>query len=515
MNKFLKLVAKIVGLLLVVYVILMVLVFFLVHPDTYKPLITKAFYKATGRQITIDGKMELSLFPAPSLQVKQIIIANRKGFKAPKAANYFAKIGSAQVQLKFFPLLKGKIRPSKLLLSKASINLITTASGKNNWNDLLNVKKTTKSNVRTNSHLHKVSAPSTTNTPPPSASMVQVKAASTNIPIIIISRSDVHFINLQTHRTTDITNLALRTKHIGKGNIYSLEIGCLIRRNNPNILIKLHIKSTTSINLPMKYYRFDKLKITTELLQFNKAERPITLKLTGDLTSQNQILNSSFHGFIRNQDGKVTLTLKKKRSRINLALSITQIPIDPIFTAFAGKSVISGILNFNAQLSTRGNNFGAWLKRLNGKGKFSIKNGAIYGLDLQYLAVNALQGILFNQKITAAPSEDSKTSFNEVSATYQIRNGTVSSKNILIDGDQIKANGGGTINLPNETINLKILATYTPKSQWQIPILITGNLFSPTVRPDTGALTKQLFKSKIQQDIEKTIKGLNLRKLFD
>jgi len=43
MNKFLRLVAKIAGLLIIIYIMLTALIYFFVHPDTYKPLIKKSF----------------------------------------------------------------------------------------------------------------------------------------------------------------------------------------------------------------------------------------------------------------------------------------------------------------------------------------------------------------------------------------------------------------------------------------------------------------------------------------
>lgn len=509
MSKILKLAARIVGLLILLYIIAMVLLLLFVHPDTYKPLITKAFYKETGRQMTIKGKIKLSLFPLPGIKVTQVNIANQKGFKAPKSANYFVKIGAAQVRLHLLPLFKGEVHPSKLLLTQASVNLITTPSGKNNWSDLLTPKK----------QKNKIAASSKTAPKDTKTSPTQMDITDSDFPEIMISKTNIHFINQQTGHTTNVTDFVFWAKPMKTSNLYSFDISCKIHRNNPNVLIRFRTQSTAMLNLSKKYYRFDKLKIVAELLQFDKVERPVTLELEGNLVIQNQNLHSSFNGLLRHHKGTIKLALSQKSSLINLSLSTNQLSIEPIITAFSGRKLMAGTLNLRTQLSTRGNSLDMWLRQLNGNGQFNIAQGAFYGLDLKYTVMNALNSILFGKSIVKiTPDKSSKTSFKEVSASYRIRNGLVSSKNIVIDGNQLKAVGSGTINLPKERIDIKMLATYTPQPKWKIPLKITGNLFSPTVEPDVEALAKQFYKSKIQKDIGKTldkIKGLDLKKIFD
>jgi len=450
--------------------------------------------------------MQLLLFPAPALKVKQVDIANPVGFKAPKSAKYFAKIGAAEIRLDLLPLFKADFRPSKLLLTNASINLITTQSGKNNWSDLFDVKKN-----KTNKNL----SSATPGKPDPA----QSKSNIPNIlfPTIIISKTSFHIINQQTQHRIDLTNFALRTKSIRKGNAYSFEVGCMIHRNNPNILIKFHTSSIATLNLHKKYYRFDKLIIATELLQFNKVQRPITLELKGNLTIWDQYIHSLFNGSVRNHSGKIKLAVNKKNSLTHVSLSANQLPIAQVIAAFSGKTSMTGTLNFKTKLTTHGNNMETWLKELDGKGQFTLTNGAIFGLNLKYIAIKTLNSILFGKNLVniASDNDTPKTSFNEISANYQVKNGLISSKNILMAGNQLKASGEGNVNLPNETINLRMLVTYSPKPDWQIPIAITGKLFAPKVQADIRGIANQLLKSKIQKDIGETIKGINLKNLLD
>jgi len=505
MNKFLKLIAKIAGLLIIVYIILTAIVYFFVHPDTYKPLIKKAFYKATGRQVTINGKMKLSLFPAPALTVNQVNIANPTGFKAPKNAKYFAKIGSAEIRLELFPLFKAKFHPSKLLLSNATINFLTTSSGKNNWSDLFDAKQ--RKNKKAIAVSNQV----------PNQNQAGSNIPNVLFPTIIISKTNLHFINNKTKNITDLSNIGVQIESANKGNAYSIELDGILHRKDPNLAIKFHSTSVATLNLKNKYYRFDSLKIITELSQFHEVKRPITLELNGNMLIWNKNLHATFNGLVRDNSGNIKLTLNEKNSIDRILLSINKFPINRVVAAFTGKTSITGTLNFNTTLLTRGDTLQACLKALDGSGEFKLSDGAIYGTNLQHIVITALNSIfLENTKIKLA-SEDEKpqTSFKEISASYHVNDGTVRSENILISGEQIKANGSGTVNLPKTSIDLKMLMTYSPKPNIQLPVVISGNLFAPTIQPNVKGLASQFLKSKIQKDIGKAIKGINLKSLFD
>ena len=517
MNKFLKWVAKIVAGLAIIYIALVILVFFFIQPDTYKPIITKAIYKATGRQIIITGKMSLSIFPWPSVTANKILIPNPKGFKAPKSAPYFAKINTLQVRLFILPLIKGDIRPAKLLLSGATVNLITSTSGKNNWTGFIGTNAAPlklESKPKNKNPGKKIASVTATSTSP----STPAKTANEDFPILFISETNVHFINERTKQQTDLLNLGLRTKRIGNGNKRLLEMSCMIHHKNPETLVRFNTESTITIDKGEHDYTFDKLKLVTELTKFKNARRPVTLELDGKLRIKKDNFKADFKGLIRQHSGKLTLSIRRNNGLIRVALDVSEMQIEPIISAFSGKTLVQGLLNLNSQVTTRGDTLSAWLNKLSGKGKIQIKNGAIYGLDLNYTIQSALTTLLSGKKWKFAPNDRSKTSFSEISANYLLRNGVLSTNNLKFIGNQIKGDGKGTINFPKETINMRLVTLYEPASKWPIPITITGDLYSPTIQPDTNAIVKQLYKKKLNNEIDKTIKKLkdfNLKKIFE
>jgi len=132
MKKILKVVAIVVGALLVVVVAVVVAVGFLFNPNDYKGQIAAAVTKATGRTLTLDGNLALSMFPTIRIQVGSATLSNAQGFgPAP-----MAKIGGAELQVSLWPLLFGKVEIGNARLSGLELNLARDARGRNNWQDL-------------------------------------------------------------------------------------------------------------------------------------------------------------------------------------------------------------------------------------------------------------------------------------------------------------------------------------------------------------------------------------------
>ncbi len=101
-------------------------------PNDYKPQIAEQVKKATGRDLTISGDIQWSLFPWLGLDLGKTTLANPPGFSSP----IFAGVEQVQVHVALKPLLKKRIETKKILLKGLTANLEKLASGKDNWSDL-------------------------------------------------------------------------------------------------------------------------------------------------------------------------------------------------------------------------------------------------------------------------------------------------------------------------------------------------------------------------------------------
>lgn len=84
---------------------------------------------ATGRDLTIDGKVSVSAFPSLAVQVNSVSLSNPPGFQGKE----MARIGALDVRLKLLPILSGKVEVDSFVLLDPVITLEVDRQGRANW----------------------------------------------------------------------------------------------------------------------------------------------------------------------------------------------------------------------------------------------------------------------------------------------------------------------------------------------------------------------------------------------
>ncbi len=98
-------------------------------PDSLKPRVEAAVKQATGRELTLAGRIRLGLSLRPTLTVSGVSLANPPGFSRPPMAT----LERLDVKLALIPLLRRQIEIDQLVLVKPDIMLETNAQGRPNW----------------------------------------------------------------------------------------------------------------------------------------------------------------------------------------------------------------------------------------------------------------------------------------------------------------------------------------------------------------------------------------------
>lgn len=101
----------------------------LVPADKIKDEVVAGVKSATGRDLSIQGKVAVSVFPSLSVQVGNVALANPAGYTTKD----LIRLGSVDVRLKLLPLLGGKIEVDSFLLVDPVIALETDRQGRGNW----------------------------------------------------------------------------------------------------------------------------------------------------------------------------------------------------------------------------------------------------------------------------------------------------------------------------------------------------------------------------------------------
>jgi AsmA protein len=101
----------------------------LLDPNDFKTEIQDRVARATGRELTLDGDLGLSLFPWVGLEIREASLSQPPGF----GAGPFAQIEEARVRARLLPLLFGRIELAVVTGRGLRLHLIRLADGRANW----------------------------------------------------------------------------------------------------------------------------------------------------------------------------------------------------------------------------------------------------------------------------------------------------------------------------------------------------------------------------------------------
>jgi AsmA protein len=109
--------------------IVFVVALMLIPDSVYRDRISAAVKDATGRELSIGGKIGISIFPTLGVSAENVALSNAEGFTAAS----FASMKSLQAGVALFPLLQGKVEITRFSLIEPTIALEVDAQGHNNW----------------------------------------------------------------------------------------------------------------------------------------------------------------------------------------------------------------------------------------------------------------------------------------------------------------------------------------------------------------------------------------------
>jgi AsmA protein len=128
-------VVKIVLLALVALVLLMVVAVLSItygfDANKYKPELIDSVKAKTGRTLTIDEPLRLSLFPKLAITIGKAQLSEQGG------ARNFAKVGEIRASLALLPLLSKQVVVDRVVLTGLSANLVRFKDGHTNFDDLM------------------------------------------------------------------------------------------------------------------------------------------------------------------------------------------------------------------------------------------------------------------------------------------------------------------------------------------------------------------------------------------
>ena len=118
------------------------------------------------------------------------------------------------------------------------------------------------------------------------------------------------------------------------------------------------------------------------------------------------------------------------------------------------KIKISGTGSLKLQAESKGKTRDQFLRQLNGASEFSLNDGVVEGMDINYFLQTA-NGLL-NKEATSQPVNTNQTAFNQLTGSAVIKNGVADTNNILLTAPAFTTKAQGSLELVTGTLDFKL-----------------------------------------------------------
>ena len=216
-------------------------------------------------------------------------------------------------------------------------------------------------------------------------------------------------------------------------------------------------------------------------------------------------------------DGSVNVDTSTPEPLLALDAKFSGIDMRAV-AAFAGQpEAISGRLAGELNVSGAGSEPTAALGNAAGRGTFRITDGAIPNLHLVRTIVLA-----FGKPASDATGGGDR--FTSIAATMQLANSVVRFSTLSFASPDVDVDGSGTLNLSAGAIDVsgrarlsealtaqagRDLVRYTADAnRVTVPVTVTGQMTSPQVRVDAGAVLRRAAENEMKSQLKKQTEGL-------
>jgi AsmA protein len=188
------------------------------------------------------------------------------------------------------------------------------------------------------------------------------------------------------------------------------------------------------------------------------------------------------------------------------------------------KLAVEGVAQFNADIKTHGETLNTLKQSATGTVGLNMGHTSVTGVDIDYYLRSAIAGFVESKKLSVpadfrgAYTPEQKTAFDKVMVHATLANGKVNNDQLLLDSRRLKVNGGGVINIMNNTLDEKVFAqldvgrdkTLVEKVlQKPVGVRVHGTFAKPAIDVDydslskaISAMLKQEAKAKVQEQTD-------------
>jgi uncharacterized protein involved in outer membrane biogenesis len=457
MKKLIKIIAFLISALILLFLLAVITLTFFINPNDLKVPISRWVYQHTSQQIAFNGPIEWSFFPQLGLKLNNVQLNGQA-----KAGNQpIITLNQAIIRAELWPLLRKQLQVSS----------IDVTGGQIKWQNQ-----------------------------PGSINQLQLHSSDIHLGQPFPLQMQFVVMNSATGMTGNIkfTGTVTLQQNGKQVLIDPLEINSALQGPTfPNKQLNLDVTGNAVFNsntqslqaqLQSDQLHLGNITLTKPAIHVNANAKQIVLSpITADL----------YQGFYA---GKMIINTATKTLRINSTNQLVHIQLAPLLQAMAPKSALqlSGIGNINAQVTTYGTSTNALLQHLNGRGRFSVTNGILHGINIPYW-VNTARSFINKQLPNSLAPDANQTEFGDLTSDFTLTNGVMQNPNILLQAPLFVVKGQGSANFVNQQLNYALKAQLLNPSTHQpqgdiVPLEVGGTFSHPVVQP----VAQQIIKSQLQ-----------------
>ncbi len=266
-----RILLKLIIFVVIIAVVGLIALPFIVDPNDYKQEIADQVEKVTGRKLTLEGDIGLSVFPWVALELGSLSLSNAEGFEADS----FAKADAAEIRIKLIPLFKKQLEMDTIMLDGLVLNLEKNNAGKTNWDDLVDDDESTESSREPD---------------PKSSDSSTVEVADVKIAGIKLTNTSISWSDATTSESYRLENLNLIVDPLTPDEPVTIDIGFDFA--SPKSQTKAHIQLNTKVTLDLENQRYSLAELNFiaraegTSLPFSQAEIALNGNIDADMVKQ-------------------------------------------------------------------------------------------------------------------------------------------------------------------------------------------------------------------------------------
>ncbi len=198
--------------------------------------------------------------------------------------------------------------------------------------------------------------------------------------------------------------------------------------------------------------------------------------------------------------GRLVVNARGGTPSLSGAVDMSSVNAQPLSLDLVKRDNLLGLGSMKLDFTASGASQAAIMRSLDGSGGFDLADGAVKGVNILKIAravsefKQGFNPIALQNAVATARGPAEQTDFSQFLSEFTISNGLMNTPTISLTGPFLTMSGAGTINLPNQTLDLRLSPRATTTSDGEggqavtIPLLIGGTFSKPAISVDAQQL---------------------------